>query len=114
LPRYTYECTKCGHAYEKLEGWDAKPKQRCPKCRATSQRIPVSPSIVFKGSGWYSTDNRRTLRDGADKPDQGKSSNNGEDSGGQSSDEGSTPDNGSTSGKKASSGAKSSASGGDD
>lgn len=72
MPRYVYECTKCAHSYEKLEGWDAKPKQRCPKCRAVSQRIPASPAIVFKGSGWYSTDNRRSLREGADQLQAGK------------------------------------------
>ena len=81
LPRYVYECTKCEHTYEKREGWDAKPKQRCPKCRAVSIRIPAPPAIVFKGSGWYSTDNRRTLREGADQlnsgNDDGESSSDG-------------------------------------
>ena len=72
MPRYVYECTKCAHSYEKLEGWDANPRQRCPKCKAVSQRIPAPPAIVFKGSGWYSTDNRRTLRDGADSLQAGK------------------------------------------
>ena len=72
MPRYVYECTKCRHSYEKREGWDAKPRQRCPMCRAVSQRIPAPPAIVFKGSGWYSTDNRRSLRDGAEKLQHGK------------------------------------------
>lgn len=72
MPRYVYECTKCGNTYEKLEGWDAKPRQRCPECKAMAQRIPAPPAIVFKGSGWYSTDNRRTLRDGADHLQAGK------------------------------------------
>ena len=75
MPRYTYECTKCGHAYEKLEGWDAKPKQRCPQCRCVSQRIPTPPAIVFKGSGWYSTDNRRSLRKKSDGRDSDGSAN---------------------------------------
>ena len=72
MPRYVYECTKCRHSYEKREGWDAKPRQRCPMCRAVSQRIPAPPAIVFKGSGWYSTDNRRSLRDGAEELQHGK------------------------------------------
>ena len=62
MPRYTYECTKCNFTYEKTEGWDAKPRQRCPECRAISQRIPTPPMIVFKGSGFYSTDNKRSFR----------------------------------------------------
>lgn len=84
MPRYVYECTKCQHSYEKLEGWDAKPKQRCPKCRATSIRIPAPPAIVFKGSGWYSTDNRRTLRDGADELQAGKDDGESGSDGGES------------------------------
>lgn len=69
MPRYTYECTKCGHTYEKLEGWEAEARQRCPLCRAVSQRVPALPAIVFKGSGWYSTDHRRSLRGDGREPD---------------------------------------------
>lgn len=80
MPRYTYECTKCGHSYEKLEGWDAKARQRCPECRAVSLRIPMAPMIVFKGSGFYSTDNKRSLRQGTGDGDEGESG--GDESGG--------------------------------
>ena len=96
LPRYVYECTKCAHTYEKREGWDAKPKQRCPECRAISIRIPATPAIVFKGSGWYSTDNRRTLRDGADSlNDGGDDGPSGSDGSSNSSSEGSSNESGS-------------------
>ncbi len=66
------------HSYEKLEGWDAKPRQRCPRCSAMAQRIPAAPAIVFKGSGWYSTDNRRSLRKGAEELQHGKDGDSGE------------------------------------
>ena len=59
MPRYAYECTKCGHSFELQEGWDAKPRRRCPQCRRTAQRVFAAPAIVFKGKGFYSTDNRR-------------------------------------------------------
>ena len=83
MPRYTYECTKCGYSYEKVEGWDAPVRQRCPaECsegkpgKATARRIPMAPAIVFKGSGFYKTDSRATAsgvtsrngRDGASEP----------------------------------------------
>ena len=77
MPRYVYECEKCAHSYEKMEGWDAKPRQRCPRCNAMAQRIPAAPAIVFKGSGWYSTDNRRSLRKGADELQHGKEGQEG-------------------------------------
>ena len=60
MPRYAYECTKCGHSFELQEGWDAKPRRRCPQCRRTAQRVFAAPAIVFKGKGFYSTDNRRS------------------------------------------------------
>lgn len=102
MPRYVYECTKCAHSYEKLEGWDAKPRQRCPKCRAVSQRMPASPAIVFKGSGWYSTDNRRSLREGADSLQQGEDAGESGSDSDSGSDSGSDSDSGdSGSGKQA-------------
>lgn len=84
MPRYSYECTKCAHVYEKVEGWDAKARQRCPKCRAVSQRILVAPAIVFKGSGFYATDNRKSgYRGGKDEGDgDGKSDSKGDADGG--------------------------------
>ncbi len=60
VPRYAYECFECGHTLEKLEGWDAPAKQPCSECDSELQRIPSAPAIVFKGSGWYSTDNRKS------------------------------------------------------
>ena len=60
VPRYAYECFECGHTMEKLEGWDAPAKQPCTQCESDLQRIPSAPAIVFKGSGWYSTDNRKS------------------------------------------------------
>ena len=60
MPRYAYECFECGHAVEKLEGWEAPAKQPCPECPQQMQRIPSAPAILFKGKGWYSTDNRKS------------------------------------------------------
>ncbi len=111
MPRYTYECTKCGHSYEKLEGWDAKARQRCPECRAVSLRIPMAPMIVFKGSGFYSTDNKRSLRQGSSGGDEDGSSD-GESEGASTSDDsgsdssGSDSDNGNGSGKASSNDSK--------
>lgn len=59
MPTYEYRCLKCSHEYEKREGFDAPPVQKCPKCRATSQRVFHPAPIVFKGSGFYVTDSRR-------------------------------------------------------
>ncbi len=58
MPRYEYRCSK-GHQYERAEGFDAPSKQRCPTCGGRSRRLISLPAVIFKGSGFYSTDNRK-------------------------------------------------------
>jgi putative FmdB family regulatory protein len=59
VPQYEYKCTQCGNQYETREGFDAPPRQPCPKCGAEAKRILFAPPIVFKGSGFYITDSRK-------------------------------------------------------
>jgi len=59
LPVYEYLCPK-GHEYEKQESFSAAAQQPCPVCGATAQRKISRPAVIFKGSGFYSTDNRRS------------------------------------------------------
>ena len=58
MPIYEYLCSKCSHAYEKRQGFDASPRQKCPECGGRAQRVIQAPPIVFKGSGFYKTDSR--------------------------------------------------------
>jgi putative FmdB family regulatory protein len=58
VPLYEYRCEKCGDEYEKREGFDAPARQKCPTCRGAAHRVFHAPPIVFKGSGFYVTDNR--------------------------------------------------------
>jgi putative FmdB family regulatory protein len=58
LPTYEYRCESCGKAYEKREGFDAPPRQKCPACGKQAARVLRAPSVVFKGSGFYATDKR--------------------------------------------------------
>ncbi len=95
MPRYVYECFECGHTVEKLEGWSAPAQQPCTECEHMLQRIPSAPAIVFKGSGWYSTDSKKSSwksrrdedRDGGGEsegdggPESERASSNGTDSG---------------------------------
>lgn len=61
MPTYEYQCKKCGHAFEKFQGMQDKPIRRCPKCRSVVKRlIGAGAGIIFKGSGFYETDYRRT------------------------------------------------------
>jgi putative FmdB family regulatory protein len=57
VPTYEYRCS-AGHQYEKREGFDAPAKQKCEKCGKPASRVIFAPPIVFKGNGFYKTDNR--------------------------------------------------------
>jgi len=57
VPLYEYECSKCGHRFEKIENHTASTTKKCPKCRrGKAERVLAAPAFQFKGSGWYVTD----------------------------------------------------------
>lgn len=56
MPLYEYECRKCHHRFELIEKVGAPEIRKCPKCGSKADRLPASPAIQFKGSGWYVTD----------------------------------------------------------
>ncbi len=58
MPLYEYKCSR-GHQYEKTEGFDAPTEQACPHCGESAKRQISMPAIIFKGPGFYSTDNRK-------------------------------------------------------
>jgi putative FmdB family regulatory protein len=59
MPTYEYECTACGHSFERFQSMSAAPLKRCPKCRRRVRRVlGTGAGIIFKGSGFYATDYR--------------------------------------------------------
>ncbi|MXX31688.1 MAG: hypothetical protein F4Z51_05525 [Chloroflexi bacterium] len=84
VPRYVYECFECGHTVEKLEGWSAPAQQPCTECDHTLQRIPSAPAIVFKGSGWYSTDSKKSSWKSRRDEDRDGSPDGGDEAGSES------------------------------
>ena len=57
MPIYAFECTGCGHHFERLQRLsDADPSQ-CPECESTKVRRQLTaPSFRLAGGGWYETD----------------------------------------------------------
>ncbi len=97
MPVYEYRCTK-GHTYEKTEGFSAPSTQKCTQCGARARRQISMPAVIFKGSGFYSTDNR-----GSAPPSSGGSSSD-------SASDSTPSDNGKSATKSDSAGSKDSAS----
>lgn len=59
MPVYTYRCENCGVRFERLQSYNEPVLTRCPECNKKSLRKVYTPvGIVFKGSGFYSTDHR--------------------------------------------------------
>jgi putative FmdB family regulatory protein len=59
MPLYEYECTACGHRFERIQKFSDPPVETCPSCAGTVRKLLSSPAIQFKGSGWYITDYAR-------------------------------------------------------
>jgi putative FmdB family regulatory protein len=56
MPTYGYRCTSCGHQFEVFQRMSDDPVQTCPDCQGKVTRILYPTGVVFKGSGYYSTD----------------------------------------------------------
>jgi len=61
MPTYEYMCNTCGRAFEKnLHFGDDINQVTCPQGHVQTRRIFSKPNIVFKGSGFYVTDSRKS------------------------------------------------------
>ena len=59
MPTYEYECSLCQHHFDRKQGFDEEPVAICPKCQGKARRVLHSVPIIFNGSGFYVTDNRK-------------------------------------------------------
>lgn len=59
MPTYEYECRKCGFRFERFQNMTDEPIKKCPECNGRVKRlIGAGAGIIFKGSGFYTTDYR--------------------------------------------------------
>ncbi len=62
MPIYEYECLKCGARFDKLQRFGDPAPDTCPNGHRQVHRLLSHPAIIFKGSGFYVTDNGRSSR----------------------------------------------------
>ncbi len=67
MPSYSYRCRDCDHVFDIRQRMTDDPLEECPKCGGFVRRVINSVGVVFKGKGFYVTDNRR----GATLPSSG-------------------------------------------
>ena len=56
MPTYGYRCSKCGHELEILQKITDPPLKTCPECGGELTKKVYAAGVIFKGSGYYTTD----------------------------------------------------------
>ena len=75
MPTYAYRCTACTHRFDAFQRMTDDPLTECPTCGGSVKRLIQNVPIVFKGSGWYVTDSRKSS--GSAAADTGSTSADG-------------------------------------
>ena len=60
MPIYEYECGNCCYRFEMRQEFDDNPEAICPQCHSRARRVFHPTAIIFKGSGFYITDSRKS------------------------------------------------------
>ena len=62
MPTYQYACTNTEgkHEFEVVQSFTDAPVSECPECGAPVRKVYGSVGVVFKGSGFYRTDSRKS------------------------------------------------------
>ena len=78
MPTYEYSCAKCGQNFEAFQSMREEPFRECPKelCRLpkwghgkVKRLLGTGAGVIFKGSGFYTTDYRSSSYKEAAKKD---------------------------------------------
>ncbi|HJR44390.1 MAG TPA: FmdB family zinc ribbon protein [Actinomycetota bacterium] len=60
MPTYEYACTACGERTEAKQAFTDPPLEECPHCGGKLRKLYSPVGVVFKGSGFYSTDAKKS------------------------------------------------------
>jgi putative FmdB family regulatory protein len=74
MPTYEYTCRDCGHTFEIVQSMLDEPLTMCPECGGSLRKVFAPPAISFKGSGFYSTDQRQKAKTSGEAKGDGERS----------------------------------------
>jgi putative FmdB family regulatory protein len=60
MPLYEYQCLNCEKVHEVMQKFSDAPLQECPECKGPVSKLMSLSSFALKGSGWYTTDYKRS------------------------------------------------------
>lgn len=63
MPIYEYRCTRCQHDFESFHPVGELPPV-CPQCGGDARKVYSSVGLIFKGSGFHTTDYRKSTPSG--------------------------------------------------
>ncbi|WP_396903729.1 FmdB family zinc ribbon protein [Mycolicibacterium phlei] len=81
MPTYSYACTECDDRFDAVQAFSDASLTTCKKCNGRLRKLFGNVGVVFKGSGFYRTDNRESGK----KSSNGSSSSSSESSSSSSS-----------------------------
>ena len=56
MPRYDYRCVECDNYFELRQSFSEAGKGACPECSGEGRRVYHAVPVIYKGSGFYTTD----------------------------------------------------------
>ena len=56
MPRYDYRCIECDNYFELRQSFSEAGKGTCPQCSGEGRRVYHAVPVIYKGSGFYTTD----------------------------------------------------------
>ena len=62
MPIYEYRCTECGHQFEVHQRFSDAPLEVCPNCQGKLRKVFHPAGVIFKGSGFYTTDYKSSAK----------------------------------------------------
>jgi putative FmdB family regulatory protein len=90
MPIYEYACDTCETTFERKQKFSDEPIRICPDCGHDVRRVLYPAGIIFKGSGFYVTDNRSSNTASTSSSPNSSSSNGSESSNGSNTTESSS------------------------
>ncbi|MEP7286327.1 MAG: FmdB family zinc ribbon protein [Chloroflexota bacterium] len=60
MPVYEYQCKDCGVRFERNQSMHDAPLTQCPECEGDVHRVIGVTGVIFKGSGFYINDSRKS------------------------------------------------------
>ena len=75
MPTYDYVCEECGKEFEVFQSMKDEPLKtcNCGKGGAVRRKIGGGSGLIFKGSGFYITDYKKSSSSGSDSSSSSKS-----------------------------------------